>query len=119
MSKNIEIDKCFGDASLKLLAKCGKVFLLRGCILEIFYFLSKVESIFLSFFFFLSTVLFNSSSEVYRLQKESVVIGRQSNVVGTSVTASKILLRKRCVRLVRCNRIRREYHTNVGKTHIS
>lgn len=30
MSKNIEIDKCFGDASLKLLAKCGKVFLFAG-----------------------------------------------------------------------------------------
>jgi hypothetical protein len=40
---------------------------------------------------FFPTLLFSSASEVDRRQKESVVIGRQSNVVETSATESKNL----------------------------
>lgn len=51
---------------------------------------------------FLSTVLYSSASEVDRRQKESVVIGRQSNVVETSASESKRLWRgkKRCLRFL-------------------
>lgn len=85
---------------------------LRGCIQEIFYFLPKVEIICV---LFLSTVLFSNSSEVDRRQKESVVIGRQSNVVATCLTASNGLQSERCHRLLRRNRVERG---NVGKIHI-
>ena len=64
----------------------------RRCIQEIFYFLPKVEII---RFFFLSAVLYSSATEVDRRQKESVVIGRQSNVVETSASESKSLWRER------------------------
>jgi hypothetical protein len=48
----------------------------------------------LRFFF---TVLYSSASEVDRRQKESVVTGRQSNVVETSASESKRLWReKKC-----------------------
>lgn len=69
--------------------------------------------------FFPPSVLYSSASEVDRRQEESVVIGRQSNVVETSASESKRLWREKNVASDSQDiKICKVQHTNMRKFYI-
>lgn len=68
---------------------------------------------------FFPTLLFSSASEVDRRQKESVVIGRQSNVVETSATESKNLWEKKVPPICRMQQNRQSVAQKCGEILLS